>query len=147
LEGLVFGARAARAMLTDALPFAEIPEAEPGLAGVVPDEQIEEIVQELKQTMDQCAGLLREEDSLRKGLMRQARCAEALDAMARTATPSRQLVEAQSLCTVAEVILHSALARTESRGGHSRTDYPRRDDEHFQKHSIYRCDQSVTFAN
>jgi L-aspartate oxidase len=147
LEGLVFGARAARAMLTDALPFAEIPEAEPGLAGVGPDEQIAEIVQDLKQTMDQCAGLLREEDSLRKGLVRQTRCAEALDTIARTAAPSRQLVEAQSLCSVAGAILHSALARMESRGGHFRTDYPRRDDGRFQKHSVYRCDQGVTFAN
>ena len=37
---------------------------------------------------------------------------------------------------VAHAILHSALARTESRGAHFRNDYPHRDDANFQKHSI-----------
>ena len=37
---------------------------------------------------------------------------------------------------VAEAIVHSAIARTESRGSHQRTDYPDRDDERFLAHSL-----------
>ena len=145
LEGLVFGARAAQAMLADALPFAEVPEAEAVPVAGTPEDQIEEIVRELRQTMDHCAGLLRGESSLREGLAHQARCAEALDEIAGRTAPTREIVEAQSLCVVAEAILRSALARTESRGAHFRTDYPRRDDARFGKHSIYEGGEAVTF--
>ena len=146
LEGLVFGARAAQAMLADALPLAKVPNADPVPVEAVPEGRVETIVQELRQTMDHCAGLLREESSLREGLVRQARCAEALHEIAERATPSRELVEAQSLCAVAGAILNSALARTESRGAHFRTDFPRRDDERFQKHSVFDGGEAVTFA-
>ena len=42
---------------------------------------------------------------------------------------------------IAGALVHSALARTESRGSHQRTDHPARDDEKFLKHSLaYRSD-------
>jgi succinate dehydrogenase / fumarate reductase flavoprotein subunit len=37
---------------------------------------------------------------------------------------------------ISEVILVGGLNRTESRGAHSRTDYPNRDDEHWLKHTL-----------
>jgi fumarate reductase flavoprotein subunit len=37
---------------------------------------------------------------------------------------------------VAEAIANSALARTESRGSHQRTDFPERNDDKFLKHSL-----------
>jgi succinate dehydrogenase/fumarate reductase flavoprotein subunit len=49
---------------------------------------------------------------------------------------SRRLAEALAMCSVAGAILHSAEARTESRGAHFRNDYPLRDDAHFLKHSV-----------
>jgi succinate dehydrogenase / fumarate reductase, flavoprotein subunit len=36
----------------------------------------------------------------------------------------------------AEAIAYSALPRRESRGAHSRTDYPKRDDGNFLKHTM-----------
>jgi succinate dehydrogenase / fumarate reductase flavoprotein subunit len=49
------------------------------------------------------------------------------------------LVEALQLdftLDLAEVTIASALARTESRGAHSRLDYPKRDDENWLKHTL-----------
>jgi succinate dehydrogenase/fumarate reductase flavoprotein subunit len=41
-----------------------------------------------------------------------------------------------NLVTVARLITHAALRREESRGGHSRTDFPERDDLHWRVHVI-----------
>jgi len=138
LEGLVFGARAAQAMLSDSLPFA-LPEA----AGPAPKHvsareamHIETQIAALRASMWAHAGLLRDEPSLRQGLADQAGCESALSEIAATGRTSRRLSEAQSLCQVARAILLSASARTESRGAHFRNDFPRRDDEHFRRHSV-----------
>jgi succinate dehydrogenase / fumarate reductase flavoprotein subunit len=40
---------------------------------------------------------------------------------------------------LAEVTIIGALARTESRGAHSRRDYPKRDDENWLKHTLAYC--------
>src|SRR5512143_1698573 len=44
--------------------------------------------------------------------------------------------ELGNMLDVAELITTCALNRTESRGGHSREDYPKRDDEHWLKHTL-----------
>jgi succinate dehydrogenase/fumarate reductase flavoprotein subunit len=49
-----------------------------------------------------------------------------------------QAFELQSLLDVAESIVASALARTESRGAHYRSDFPVRDNEHWLTHSLIR---------
>jgi len=40
---------------------------------------------------------------------------------------------------LAEVTIASALARTESRGAHSRLDCPKRDDQNWLKHTLAYC--------
>ncbi len=45
-------------------------------------------------------------------------------------------LELQSVMIVGEIILTSALRRQESRGAHSREDYPQRDDINFLKHTL-----------
>ncbi|CCI09855.1 MULTISPECIES: succinate dehydrogenase/fumarate reductase flavoprotein subunit [Microcystis] len=50
-----------------------------------------------------------------------------------------ELIEAwelQSLMVVGEIILTSALNRQESRGAHSREDFPQRDDQNFLQHTL-----------
>ena len=46
-------------------------------------------------------------------------------------------LELDNLMATALATAKSALARTESRGAHSREDYPKRDDAHWIKHTLY----------
>ncbi len=147
LEGLVFGARAAQSMLGDGLPLtaADAPAAAP--APLTADEQarLEEIIAKLQAAMWAYAGLLREESTLHQGFAAQEACAEDLARLAAHGKGSRRLSEAQAMSRVARAILHSALARTESRGAHFRNDYPHRDDKKFLKHSVFSGDGKVVF--
>lgn len=45
--------------------------------------------------------------------------------------------EMENLLAIAKATVHSALARTESRGAHSRIDFEQRDDDNWLKHSLY----------
>jgi len=45
-------------------------------------------------------------------------------------------LELDFMLDVAEAVANSALLRRESRGSHTRTDFPKRDDEHFLKHTL-----------
>ncbi len=147
LEGLVFGARAAQAMLADDPPFspAEAP-AETSIPLSSREEQlVEELIAGLQASMWTHAGLLRQEPGLRLGLAAQAACEVGLTDIAEQGKASRRLTEARAMSRVARAILASALARTESRGAHFRNDYPRRDDERFRRHSILASDGRVEF--
>ena len=46
------------------------------------------------------------------------------------------LLELSGMLDVAQTIVESALHREESRGAHQRTDFPKRDDEHFLAHTL-----------
>jgi succinate dehydrogenase / fumarate reductase flavoprotein subunit len=55
-----------------------------------------------------------------------------------------EAIELGYLLDLAELTAESALARQESRGAHSREDFPERDDENWLKHSLaYRTDKGV----
>jgi succinate dehydrogenase/fumarate reductase flavoprotein subunit len=47
-----------------------------------------------------------------------------------------QTLETENMLDLAEVLLFAGNAREESRGGHSRTDFAKRDDERFLAHSM-----------
>ncbi|HWT67106.1 MAG TPA: L-aspartate oxidase [Terracidiphilus sp.] len=139
LEGLVFGARAAKAMLGDRLEPAHAPEDSKELPalGAEDEARVEKFIAALQHAMWAHAGLLREEQGMRDGEHAVAACEADLEAMAQRGR-SRRLAEGLALCVVARAILLAALERTESRGAHFRNDYPKRDDAHFQKHSTVR---------
>jgi L-aspartate oxidase len=150
LEGLVFGARAARSMLADALPLASASDASD--LGPVPQhlsqaesQRLETLIASLQASMWANAGLLREASSLRHGLAAQAETESTLAEIAAIGRTSRRLAEAQAMSRAAQAILISALARTESRGAHFRSDHPRHDDANFRKHSVFSSDGNVRF--
>ena len=147
LEGLVFGARAAQAMLADGLQLvsADEPEDTPAPLTTREEEQVENTIADLRRCMWAFAGLLRDESALRDGLAAHASCEASLARFVDKEKGSRRLAEARALNRVADCILKSAIARTESRGAHYRNDYPARDDVHFQKHSIFSGNGNVRF--
>lgn len=51
-------------------------------------------------------------------------------------------LELGNLIDLADCIVKGAVARLESRGAHSRTDYTQRDDQNWRKHSIFHWDDS-----
>jgi L-aspartate oxidase len=147
LEGLVFGARAAQSMLADSLPLIEsdAPESIPVPLTAEEEAHLEELIAVFQAAMWAYAGLLRENFGLLEGFASQQEFADGLKKLLRQGKASRRLTEAQAMSRVANAILHSALARTESRGAHFRNDYPKHDDENFRKHSVLRSDGKVTF--
>jgi L-aspartate oxidase len=147
LEGLVFGARAAQAMLADGLTLQTAEGAAMVHMPLTPgrEARVEELITGLRAAMWAYAGLLREETSLLEGVAAQQECADELTKLMRQGKGSRRLAEALALSHVAQAILHSALARTESRGAHFRNDFPKRDDERFQKHSLFSKTGKVVF--
>jgi aspartate oxidase len=59
--------------------------------------------------------------------------------------PGRHDYELANLHTLASLMARSALTREESRGSHYRSDFPYRDDDLFQKHSLIQRSKDVTF--
>ena len=51
--------------------------------------------------------------------------------------PTRESVEAVNLLTLGMLTVAAALMRTESRGGHFRSDFPSRDDVYWLRHIIF----------
>ena len=134
-------------MLADALPLAESGAPPLHVASSSPsNDAVEALIARVQQFMGYYADILRDESLLRQGLAVQAEIAADLERIVeQQGKGTRPLVEANSLLRIARSILQSALARTESRGAHFRSDFPRRDDERFQKHSICRGQDSVLF--
>src|SRR5579883_3090158 len=129
LEGLVFGARAAEAMREE--PEAAVSSTSDAQLAGNSAPASDNLLRSLQQMMWQKAGLLRDA----KGLNAAAATLEQIRAQLPPAT-DRATLELRNLHAVAELIVTSALAREESRGAHYRNDFPRKDDERFQKHSV-----------
>ncbi|HSC45483.1 MAG TPA: hypothetical protein VLC94_06615, partial [Candidatus Acidoferrum sp.] len=68
-------------------------------------------------------------------------------AMSRMEPATRADHELHNLHCLASLITRSALAREESRGSHYRADFPYRDDDKFQKHSIIQRSEEVKFES
>jgi L-aspartate oxidase len=150
LEGLVFGARAAHAMLEPPSPggLANVRLDEPlpgrgvasladraaaggagrrGDAAISPEAAI-------RAAMWRSVGLLREARDLTPVVESLRAWHAALRPLAEQTPGDEGLARASSIATAGWLIARAALRREESRGGHYRTDFPHRDDLHWKVH-------------
>ncbi|MGZ4904239.1 MAG: FAD-dependent oxidoreductase [Halobacteriota archaeon] len=58
-----------------------------------------------------------------------------------------RFLELEGMLLLAEVVARGALAREESRGSHTRTDYPNRDDSNFLKHTLVGFRDETMYAS
>ena len=106
-------------------------------------ETVEGLRSELQQVMEDYCGVYREESVLAEGLKQVSALKErmanlSLKDQSRIFNTARiEAFELENLMSLALATVTSALNRKESRGAHSRIDYPERDDEHWLKHSLY----------
>ena len=133
LEGLVFGARAAAAMQRPPRPSALRSEGvvdaplPGGSAGPIPTAHI------VRSLMWRSVGLLRERRALEATVRRLERWIGAAT-LREPESGSAERRRVFSLVMVGWLVARAALRREESRGAHFRTDFPERDDLHWNKH-------------
>jgi L-aspartate oxidase len=137
LEGLVYGARAGKAMreeLAHPRKQSNSPKKAASQNGPV-DAGVEDVIGQIQDLMWKDAGIVR----TRMGMAAAIKALEALSP--RLANPhTRRAWEAANLHRAAWLVIRAALGREESRGAHYRTDYPLHDDKKFLKHSVFKGD-------
>ncbi|MDJ0873420.1 MAG: succinate dehydrogenase flavoprotein subunit [Gammaproteobacteria bacterium] len=107
------------------------------------DESVAALRLELTTVMEQNCGVFRTEEVLQEGVDKVMAIEERLlhaplrDRSRVFNTARAEALEVENLVDVALATVCSALARRESRGAHSRVDYPKRDDVEWLKHSLY----------
>jgi fumarate reductase flavoprotein subunit len=155
-ELLVFGARAGRAAAAYSASIS--PPSSATLLALAKDEQqrldrqflkkdggkekIATIRQDMQKALEDGAGIYREEQSMQQACNTLRTLRERFNNIIiedRGSTFNTEVMNALELdfmLDVAETIANSALKRKESRGSHTRTDFPKRDDENFLKHTL-----------
>ncbi|MCF8590345.1 succinate dehydrogenase flavoprotein subunit [Gordonia liuliyuniae] len=148
----VFGRRAgiAAADYANSAAFSEIEETptklvDEWLAGLLSEhgnERVADIRTELQQLMDNNASVFRTEETLTtaldgvRALKERYNHVRVHDKGKRFNTDLLEAVELGFLLEMAEVTVAGAINRKESRGGHAREDFPKRDDENFLVHTM-----------
>lgn len=105
-------------------------------------ERIAVLRKELQDEMDKNAQVFRTDESLARvtetihTLRNRFTQVSVQDKGKRFNTDLLEAVELGFLLDLAEVVVYSARNRKESRGGHMRDDYPKRDDENYMQHTM-----------
>ena len=107
----------------------------------------------MQKTMMEEVGIIREGGEMRRaiatieGLREEYRQARVEDPNASFNTDLLELLELENLLDLSYVTAHAAARREESRGGHTRSDFPERDDVNWLKHSLVKLgDAGPEFA-
>ncbi len=133
LEGLVYGHRAAEAIVAEdgAVPVVEVPEWDVGEAAPS-DEQV--VVthnwDELRRFMWNYVGIVRTEKRLHRAARRVALLQEEIREYYWQSLVNRDLLELRNIADLAGLVIACASARKESRGLHYNLDYPNARDEY-----------------
>ncbi len=153
LECVVFGRRTGAA-IADFVEGRKLPEIDEGRYIEEAREQIQglldrsgncrigELRQEFQDVMTQHCGVFRTQSVMSEGLEKVQQLQDRyqqvyLDDKGKLwNTEIVEALELRNLMLVGQIILTGALNRQESRGSHSREDFPKRDDENFLKHTL-----------
>jgi succinate dehydrogenase / fumarate reductase flavoprotein subunit len=105
-------------------------------------EKISEIRDEMRRVMSEKAWIYRRGDQLESALKeirelrKRFKSVSVEDKGSSFNTGLLNVLQLDFMLELAEVTVASAIPRTESRGAHSRIDYPKRDDENWLKHTL-----------
>lgn len=100
------------------------------------------LVQEMKNTMDEAAGIIRSQKTLQQGLekIRSIRAkTDNIKIKQQNLIFNAELtttLELQNMLSISETVLISALERKETRGAHFRKDFQERDNKHYLHHTL-----------
>lgn len=138
LEGLVFGRRIAlevnHLMLNrtnkkqPSLEHFEVP-----MTGTETITNVDELKLKLRKLMTEKVGIVRNERNLKEAMQQ---VIEMKEQISNKVYETMEQWEFANMLTLAELVIKSALIRTESRGAHYRTDYPETDDINFKKNTV-----------
>jgi L-aspartate oxidase len=139
LEGIVYGARAGKAMRADLKPVSRrTVEPKAAYSNGPVDAGVEDLIAKMQAVMETDVGIVR----TRTGMQQAIKTLEEITP--KLAQPkTRRAYEAANLHMASLLVARSALAREESRGAQYRMDYPDHDDKKFLKHSVVRGENVV----
>ena len=106
-------------------------------------ETVANLKADLKQVMETHCGVFRNEEVMQEGVEQIQQIRERLKDVrlqdhSRVFNTNRiEALELENLVDIAMATMLGALTRQESRGAHSRIDFPNRDDKSWMKHSLY----------
>lgn len=106
-------------------------------------EYVQDVADDIRRTMQQYAGVFRNQALLDEGVQQMAKLTERaqnvrlIDRSKEFNTARVEALELANLVETANATMHSAAARLESRGAHSHNDHSARDDVNWMKHTLW----------
>jgi succinate dehydrogenase / fumarate reductase, flavoprotein subunit len=115
------------------------------------NETVAGLRKELKRVMEEHCSVFRNREILKQGVDKVEQLAErmkdiSIDDQSYTFNTAKvEAFELENLMAVSLATIHSAYAREESRGAHSRTDFTERDDISWMRHSLYSFENGLDY--